>query len=244
MSHPEILLDVKGLAAWYGAAQILYDVDLQVRRGEVVALMGRNGAGKSTTLKALIGMLARRQGQITFMGHDLSRCEPHHAARLGLGFVPEDRRVFTDLTVMENLEVGRQRARQWPDGTAAPHWTPERLFALFPNLGEMPQRPGGRMSGGEQQMLTVARTLMGNPFLVLLDEPSEGVAPVIVEQMVHMILALKAQGVSILLSEQSMHFAELVSDRAYVLEKGQIRYQASMQALAANDEVRRSHLSV
>jgi len=140
MSHPEILLDVKGLAAWYGAAQILYDVDLQVRRGEVVALMGRNGAGKSTTLKALIGMLARRQGQITFMGHDLSRCEPHHAARLGLGFVPEDRRVFTDLTVMENLEVGRQRARQWPDGTAAPHWTPERLFALFPNLGEMPQR--------------------------------------------------------------------------------------------------------
>lgn len=244
MSPPEILLDVKGLAAWYGAAQILYDVDLQVRRGEVVALMGRNGAGKSTTLKALIGMLARRQGQITFMGHDLSRCEPHHAARLGLGFVPEDRRVFTDLTVMENLEVGRQRARQWPDGTAAPHWTPERLFALFPNLGEMPQRPGGRMSGGEQQMLTVARTLMGNPFLVLLDEPSEGVAPVIVEQMVHMILALKAQGVSILLSEQNMHFAELVSDRAYVLEKGQIRYQASMQALAANDEVRRSHLSV
>ncbi len=244
MSTSDILLDAKGLAAWYGAAQILYDVDLQVRRGEVVALMGRNGAGKSTTLKALIGMLARRRGQITFMGHDLSRCEPHHAARLGLGFVPEDRRVFTDLTVMENLEVGRQRERQWPDGTAAPHWTPERLFELFPNLGEMPQRPGGRMSGGEQQMLTVARTLMGNPFLVLLDEPSEGVAPVIVEQMVHMILALKAQGVSILLSEQNMHFAELVSDRAYVLEKGQIRYQASMQELAANEEVRRSYLSV
>ena len=244
MSTSDILLDAKGLAAWYGAAQILYDVDLQVRRGEVVALMGRNGAGKSTTLKALIGMLARRRGQITFMGHDLSRSEPHQAARLGLGFVPEDRRVFTDLTVMENLEVGRQRVRQWPDGTAAPHWTPERLFELFPNLGEMPQRPGGRMSGGEQQMLTVARTLMGNPFLVLLDEPSEGVAPVIVEQMVHMILALKAQGVSILLSEQNMHFAELVSDRAYVLEKGQIRYQASMQELAANEEVRRSYLSV
>lgn len=244
MSTSDILLDAQGLAAWYGAAQILYDVDLQVRRGEVVALMGRNGAGKSTTLKALIGMLARRRGQIRFMGHDLSRCEPHHAARLGLGFVPEDRRVFTDLTVMENLEVGRQRVRHWPDGTAAPHWTPERLFKLFPNLGEMPQRPGGRMSGGEQQMLTVARTLMGNPFLVLLDEPSEGVAPVIVEQMVHMILALKAQGVSILLSEQNMHFAELVSDRAYVLEKGQIRYQANMQELAANEEVRRSYLSV
>ncbi len=244
MSASDILLEAKGLAAWYGAAQILYDVDLQVRRGEVVALMGRNGAGKSTTLKALIGMLARRRGQVTFMGHDLSHSEPHYAARLGLGFVPEDRRIFTDLTVMENLEVGKQKVRQWPDGKVAPHWTPERLFELFPNLGEMPQRPGGSMSGGEQQMLTVARTLMGNPFLVLLDEPSEGVAPVIVEQMAHMILALKAQGVSILLSEQNMHFAELVSDRAYVLEKGQIRYQASMQDLAANEEVRRNYLSV
>lgn len=240
----DTLLEAKGLAAWYGAAQILFDVDLQVRRGEVVALMGRNGAGKSTTLKALIGMLARRRGDIRFMGHDLSRSEPHHAARLGLGFVPEDRRIFTDLTVTENLEVGKQAPRHWPDGTPAPHWTPQRLFELFPNLGEMPHRPGGRMSGGEQQMLTVARTLMGNPFLVLLDEPSEGVAPLIVEQMVQMILALKAQGVSILLSEQNMHFAELVSDRAYVLEKGQIRYQASMQDLAANEEVRRNYLSV
>jgi len=240
----DLLLEAKSLCAWYGAAQILYDVDLQVRRGEVVALMGRNGAGKSTTLKAIIGMLARRRGAVRFMGHDISRSEPHVAARLGLGFVPEDRRVFTDLTVMENLEVGKQAPRRWADGGAAPHWTPERLFKLFPNLGEMPQRPGGRMSGGEQQMLTVARTLMGNPFLVLLDEPSEGVAPVIVEQMAHMINELKAQGVSILLSEQNMHFAELVSDRAYVLEKGQIRYQAPMAELAANDEVRRNYLSV
>jgi branched-chain amino acid transport system ATP-binding protein len=238
------LLTAKGLAAWYGAAQILYDVDLDVRRGEVVALMGRNGAGKSTTLKAIMGMLARRRGRLEFMGHDISRTEPHHAARLGLGFVPEDRRVFTDLTVMENLEVGRQPVRRWADGAEAPAWTPERLFKLFPNLGEMPQRPGGRMSGGEQQMLTVARTLMGNPFLVLLDEPSEGVAPVIVEQMAHMILELKAQGVSILLSEQNMHFAELVSDRAYVLEKGQIRFEGSMSELAANEEVRRAYLSV
>jgi len=240
----EVLLEAKGLAAWYGAAQILYDVDLEVRRGEVVALMGRNGAGKSTTLKTLIGMLAKRRGTIRFLGHDISRAEPHHAARLGLGFVPEDRRVFTDLTVMENLEVGRQPPRRWADGTEAPRWTPERLFKLFPNLGEMPQRHGGRMSGGEQQMLTVARTLMGNPYLVLLDEPSEGVAPVIVEQMATMILELKAQGVSILLSEQNMHFAELVSDRAYVLEKGQIRYQATMAELAANEEVRRAYLSV
>lgn len=240
----ELLLDAKGLAAWYGAAQILYDVDLHVRRGEVVALMGRNGAGKSTTLKALIGMLPKRRGALSFLGHDISTTESHVAARLGLGFVPEDRRVFTDLTVMENLEVGRQPARHWPDGTAAPVWTPERLFKLFPNLGEMPDRHGGRMSGGEQQMLTVARTLMGNPYLVLLDEPSEGVAPVIVEQMANMILELKAQGVSILLSEQNMHFAELVSDRAYVLEKGQIRYEGAMAELSANEEVRRAYLSV
>jgi branched-chain amino acid transport system ATP-binding protein len=140
--------------------------------------------------------------------------------------------------------VGQQPPRRWADGAEAPLWTPERLFKLFPNLGEMPHRPGGQMSGGEQQMLTVARTLMGNPYLVLLDEPSEGVAPVIVEQMAHMILALKEQGVSILLSEQNMHFAELVSDRAYVLEKGQIRYQGLMRDLAANDEVRRAYLSV
>ena len=240
----KLLLEVKALCAWYGQAQILYDVDLQVGRGEVVALMGRNGAGKSTTLKAVIGMLAKRRGAIRFLGHDISKSEPHVAARLGLGFVPEDRRVFTDLTVTENLDVGRQPARQWSDGSAAPLWTPERLYKLFPNLGEMPNRPGGRMSGGEQQMLTVARTLMGNPYLVLLDEPSEGVAPVIVEQMANMIIELKQQGVSILLSEQNMHFAELVSDRAYVLEKGQIRYQASMAELAANDEVRRNYLSV
>ncbi|MDR6889448.1 MULTISPECIES: ABC transporter ATP-binding protein [Variovorax] len=244
MSTHETLLKASALCAWYGAAQILYDVDLEVRRGEVVALMGRNGAGKSTTLKTLIGMLSKRKGNIGFLGHDISRSEPHHAAKLGLGFVPEDRRVFTDLTVMENLEVGKQPPRRWADGTEAPLWTPERLFKLFPNLGEMPNRPGGRMSGGEQQMLTVARTLMGNPYLVLLDEPSEGVAPVIVEQMANMILELKAQGVSILLSEQNMHFAELVSDRAYVLEKGQIRYQATMAELAANEEVRRAYLSV
>ena len=244
MSGGELLLEAKALCAWYGAAQILYDVDLEVRRGEVVALMGRNGAGKSTTLKTLIGMLAKRRGAVRFLGHDISKSEPHVAARLGLGFVPEDRRVFTDLTVMENLEVGKQPARRWTDGTDAPLWTPERLFKLFPNLGEMPTRPGGRMSGGEQQMLTVARTLMGNPYLVLLDEPSEGVAPVIVEQMANMILELKAQGVSILLSEQNMHFAELVSDRAYVLEKGQIRYHATMTELAANEEVRRAYLSV
>ncbi|MFV0680663.1 ABC transporter ATP-binding protein [Ottowia sp.] len=238
------LLQVQGLDAWYGAAQILFDVRLEVGRGEVVALMGRNGAGKSTTLKAIMGLLARRRGAIDFMGHDLSRAEPYICARLGLGFVPEDRRVFTDLTVLENLQVGRQHPRYWPDGSAAPHWSPAQLFQLFPNLGEMPHRPGGQMSGGEQQMLTVARTLMGNPFVLLLDEPSEGVAPLIVEQMVHMIQALKAQGVSILLSEQNLHFAALVSERAYVLEKGQIRFAGRMNELTASEEVRRMYLGV
>ena len=244
MVASQALLQAKGLCAWYGAAQILFDVNLEVSRGEVVALMGRNGAGKSTTLKALTGMLDKRQGSIQFMGTDLSKSEPHQASRLGLGYVPEDRRIFTDLTVTENLEVGRQSPRHWPDGAAAPVWTFEKLFKLFPNLGEMPDRLGGRMSGGEQQMLTVARTLMGNPYLVLLDEPSEGVAPVIVEQMVQTILELKSQGVSILLCEQNMHFAELVSDRAYVLEKGQICYQGTMAELSANLDVRRAFLSV
>ncbi|WP_442947282.1 ABC transporter ATP-binding protein [Noviherbaspirillum sp.] len=238
------LLDVRALNAWYGAAQILFNVDLNVRRGEVVALMGRNGAGKSTSLKAIIGLLQKRRGNITFMGKDISTAQPHDIAARGLGFVPEDRRIFTDLSVMENLDVGRQPPRRWPDGAPAPEWNPERLFKLFPNLGEMPNRPGGRMSGGEQQMLTMARTLMGNPYLVLLDEPSEGVAPVIVEQMVQMILEMKAEGVSILLSEQNMHFAELVSDRAYVLEKGQIRFEGSMDELAANEAVRQAYLSV
>jgi len=239
-----VLLDAHGLCAWYGAAQILFDLNLQVRRGEVVALMGRNGAGKSTTLKTLMGLMDKRKGTVRFMQRDISARQPYQIAALGMGFVPEDRRVFVDLTVTENLEVGRQAPRRWPDGTAAPVWTPPDLYALFPNLGEMPDRPGGRMSGGEQQMLTVGRTLMGNPFLVLLDEPSEGVAPVIVEQMAGMILELKAKGVSILLSEQNLHFAELVSDRAYVLEKGQIRFEGTMDELAQAELVRRTYLSV
>ena len=237
------LLQVQGLKAWYGAAQILFDVSLQVGRGEVVALMGRNGAGKSTTLKALMGMVARR-GSVQFLGHDIARREPHEIARLGLGYVPEERRIFTDLSVMDNLEVGRQPLRRWPDGTPAPVWTPEKLFALFPNLGEMPLRPGGRMSGGEQQMLTVARTLMGQPLLVLLDEPSEGVAPLIVQQMARTIRALKAQGVSVLLSEQNLPFAEAVADRAYLIEQGQVVHEGSMADVVANPDVRKNCLGV
>ena len=239
----EAMLSVEGLSASYGAARILYDLSFEVGRGEVVALMGRNGAGKSTTMKAIMGLI-ERQGAVRFNGQDISRLRPFEIARLGLGFTPEDRRIFVDLTVMENLDVGRQGARRFADGTAAPAWTASRLFALFPNLAEMPHRLGGRMSGGEQQMLTVARTLMGNPLLVLLDEPSEGVAPLIVEQMANTIIELKKEGLSILLSEQNVHFARLVSDRVYMLEKGQIRWHGAMPDLAANVEIQRAYLTV
>ncbi|WP_415796881.1 ABC transporter ATP-binding protein [Comamonas aquatilis] len=238
------LLEIEGLNAWYGAAHILHGVSLSVGRGEVVALMGRNGAGKSTTLKSIAALVPRREGKIRFMGQAIDKKASHQIAQRGLGYVPEDRRIFTELTVLENLEVGRQKPRQWPDGTALPHWTPQKLFTLFPNLGEMPDRLGGRMSGGEQQMLSVARTLMGQPCLVLLDEPSEGVAPLIVEQMARTILELKAQGIGILLSEQNLPFAEVVADRAYVLEKGQIVHQASMAELAGDDAIRQKYLGV
>jgi len=233
------LLDVQALDAWYGQAQILYGVSLAVGAGECVALVGRNGAGKSTTMKTIMGLMAKRRGRVVFRGHDISTMPPYRIGRLGLGWVPEDRRVFTDLTVRENLAVARQPAR---DG--APTWTEDKLYALFPNLGTMPDRPGGRMSGGEQQMLTVARTLMGNPHLVLLDEPSEGVAPIIVEEMARMIVALKAAGVAILLSEQNLHFAQLVSDRAVVLEKGEVKFEGSMDALMNDQTLLRTHLSV
>lgn len=238
------LFSAMNLCAWYGAAQILFDVNLTLGRGEVVALLGRNGAGKSTTLKAIMGIVPKRSGEIEFLGDRIERRDAHQIARAGLGYVPEDRRIFTDLTVLENLSVGTQSPRRWRDGSDAPVWTVAKLFKLFPNLGEMPHRLGGRMSGGEQQMLTVARTLMGNPYAVLLDEPSEGVAPIIVEQMVNMINELKHQGVSLILSEQNLHFAALVADRAYVLEKGQIQFGGSMDELIRNDAVRREYLSL
>ncbi|MEJ2433753.1 MAG: ABC transporter ATP-binding protein [Pseudolabrys sp.] len=240
----EVMLAVESLSAWYGAARILYDLNFTVRRGEVVALMGRNGAGKSTTIKAIMGLVAQRRGKVRFNSEDISRLRSYEIARRGLGYVPEDRRIFVDLTVMENLDVGRQPARHFAGGRRAPSWTPEKLFTLFPNLAEMPHRLGGRMSGGEQQMLTVARTLMGNPLLVLLDELSEGVAPVIVEQMANTIIELKKEGLSVLLSEQNMHFARLVSDRVYMLEKGQLRWTGSMQQLLDSQDVQRALLAL
>lgn len=233
------MLRVEGLHTYYGRAHILADVSLDAAKGEIVVLLGRNGAGKSTTLKSIMGLVPAAQGSIRFMDRDIAGLPPHEIACLGLGYVPEDRRVFAELTVMENLDVGRQPPR---DG--APAWTPDKLFAIFPNLAEMRNRPGGKMSGGEQQMLTIARTLMGNPRAILLDEPSEGLAPVIVEQMARTIKALKAEGLTVVLSEQNLHFALLVADRAYIVEKGRIRYSGTMAALAADEAIRLQYLSV
>ncbi|HVL70747.1 MAG TPA: ABC transporter ATP-binding protein [Beijerinckiaceae bacterium] len=232
------LLEVEGLTAAYGRAQVLFDVSLALHRGEVVALMGRNGAGKSTTLKAIMGLIPRAARRLVFAGQDIAGLPSHRIARLGLGYVPEDRRIFTDLTVAENLEVGRQPAR----GRAA--WTPERLFAIFPNLAEMRGRRASEMSGGEQQMLTIARTLMGNPEAVLLDEPSEGLAPVIVELMADAVLAMKREGIAVLLSEQNLVFASAISDRATIIERGHIRYEGTIAALSADAAVREAYLTV
>ncbi|WP_336814565.1 ABC transporter ATP-binding protein [Bosea sp. MMO-172] len=233
------LLELAGVEAWYGRAKILHGVGFSVGTGEVVALMGRNGAGKSMTMKTVMGLVPEPQGLIRFEGQEIAGREPFAIARLGIGYVPEDRRVFSDLTVMENLEVGRQPSRK-----GAPHWTPERLFDLFPNLGRMRDRPGGAMSGGEQQMLTIARTLMGNPRLLLLDEPSEGLAPVIVEAMAQTIRVLKGEGLSVLLSEQNLHFAGSIADRAVIIEKGLIRFDDTMTALKADEAARSQYLAV
>lgn len=234
------LLKVGGLDAFYGAAQILFAVEFELAPGEVVALMGRNGAGKTTTLESIMGLVDRRSGSIDFRGHAIIGLRPYEIARLGLGFVPEDRRIFTDLTVLENLEVGR---RNPPDASQDP-WTPDRLFTLFPNLAEARNRSAGRMSGGEQQMLTIARTLMGNPLAILLDEPSEGIAPIIVDQMIDMIAELKKAGVAILVSEQNLPFAAAVADRAYVLDHGQIKYSGAIASLLKDEEIRRSYLEL
>lgn len=235
----QTLLSVEGLHSYYGRAHILEDVALTAAEGEVVVLLGRNGAGKTTTLKCLMGLVRPARGTIRFGDTDITGAPPHVIARAGLAYVPEDRRIFTDLTVLENLEVGRR-----PTRAGVRDWSLERLFALFPNLAEMRNRPGGSMSGGEQQMLTIARSLMGNPSAILLDEPSEGLAPVIVEQMAKTIGELKADGLTVILSEQNLHFANLVSDRAYIIEKGVIRYSGTMEALAADTEIRNAYLTV
>jgi branched-chain amino acid transport system ATP-binding protein len=231
-------LSLAQVNAHYGRAHILFDVDLQVQRGEVMALLGRNGAGKSTTMKAIIGMVRATAGQIAFDATRIEKQPIYRISRLGLGYVPEERRIFTELTVMENLAVARRPERR---GVAV--WTPERIFEIFPNLAGLRHRLGGRMSGGEQQMLAIARTLMGNPSLILLDEPSEGLSPKIVEHLAATILDLRREKLTILISEQNLHFARNVSDRATIIEKGRVRYTGTMAELAADEAVQHEYLS-
>jgi branched-chain amino acid transport system ATP-binding protein len=237
MTRP--LLDVVNLTAAYGHAQVLFGLSFQLHPGEVVALVGRNGAGKTTTLKAIMGLVTAKADRLSFRETSLLGLPTYRIARVGLGYVPEDRRVFTDLTVDENLEVGRKTAR-----AGVSPWTPERLFDLFPNLAEMRGRRGNQMSGGEQQMLTIARTLMGNPDAILLDEPSEGLAPVIVQMMARAVLAMKEEGIAILLSEQNWTFAASIADRACVIERGEIRFDGTMAAFLADAALRADTLAV
>ena len=233
-----MMLEVQDLQARYGQALVLQGVSLAVTGGTVCLLLGRNGAGKSTTVKSLIGLVRPSGGTVRFLGHDVAGEEPYRIARRGMGYVPEERRIFTDLTVMENLQVGTRVAAQ---GQA---WTPERLFTVFPNLAEMRHRSAGRMSGGEQQMLAIARTLMGNPTLLLLDEPSEGLSPLIVEQLADTLLLLKREGTTMLLAEQNLHFARLVGDDAVVLERGRVVWSGTAAALTADADAQQRYLSV
>jgi branched-chain amino acid transport system ATP-binding protein len=232
-------LEIQNLHTYYGTSHILFDVSLEVNDGESVCLLGRNGAGKTTTLKTIMGLAQGRGGTIRFNGESLLGREPYHIAQLGVGFVPDERLIFPDLTVRENLELAIKKGR-----TGAAPWTVERVYGLFPVLAPLDRRLGGYLSGGEQQMLTIGRTLMGNPSLLLLDEPVEGVAPVVVQELTRQIKNLKAMGLTILFAEQNMHFAAEVSDRAYVIEKGRIRFHGSMQELAASEEVKSKYLMI
>lgn len=222
------MLEIDGLDAWYGAAQILFGVSLKVEAGEAVALVGRNGAGKSTTMKAILGLVRRRARLIAFRGRDISTLPTYLIARSGVGYVPEDRRIFAELTVSENLDLGYRAGDARGN---VPTWSREAIFGLFPHLAGLRNRPGGQMSGGEQQMLAVARALVGNPSLLLLDEPSEGVAPIIVEQMIDALAHLKANGLSLLISEQNSSLCKAICSRAYVMEQGEVRWQGAMKAL-------------
>ena len=234
------LLELSHVDTYYADSHILFDLSLTVETGEVVCLLGRNGAGKTTTVRSIVGLTPPRSGRITLRGRDLAGLAPFRIARLGIGFVPEDRRVFPNLTVHENLEVAR---RTWGNGAAGP-WTEEGVFDLFPILRERRRQPGGTLSGGEQQMLTIARTLMGNPQVLLLDEPSEGLAPLVVETLRQQLGLLKASGLTLVLAEQNVRFVSELGDRVYILEKGMVRYQGSMAEFVADAEVRQAYLAV
>ena len=233
------VLTVEELHTAYGLSRVLFGVSLHIGAGECVCLLGRNGVGKTTTMRSIMGLTPAASGRIVWKGRNITRQEPFRVAELGLGFVPEDRRIFADLTVLENLAVGRQPAR-----AGVPHWTQERVFDLFPNLAALRDRAGGRMSGGEQQMLTIARTLMGNPELLLLDEPSEGLAPLVVEHLRQQIARLKAGGQTILLAEQNVEFSLSLADRVYVLEKGHIRYEGTAREFREDETIRRRYLAL
>ena len=232
------MLKFDAINSFYGKAHVLRDLSFNVSKGHVVALLGRNGAGKSTTMKSIMQLVRPSPGKITFKDEDITRLPSHQIAKLGLGYVPEDRRIFTDLTVVENLLVGRQPPRE-----GAVTWSQEMLFDLFPNLAERRNNRGKALSGGEQQMLTIARTLMGNPSFVLLDEPSEGVAPVIIEQMIKVIGQLKSEGLTVLLSEQNLHFAQAVADSAVIIESGMKMFDGTLETLNSKPEIRDAYLA-
>jgi branched-chain amino acid transport system ATP-binding protein len=235
-----MILEVKDIYTSYGLSQILFGVSLEIQAGECVSLLGRNGVGKTTTLRSIMGLTAPCQGHVWYKGADITGQPAFRIAKMGLGFVPEDRRIFPDLTVRENLEVARK-----PAATAhVTTWTVERVYEIFPVLVNLSDRKGGFLSGGEQQMLTLGRTLMGNPDLILLDEPSEGLAPLVVRDLGNQIRRLKDEGITILLCEQNAKFAMALSDRAYILEKGQVRYAGSIADLQNNEEVRQQYLAL
>ncbi len=233
-----MLLEVQAINTFYGLSHILFDVSLQVDRGEVVVLLGRNGAGKTTTMRSVMGLTPPKSGKVIFNGNDITGMAPYKVARLGIGFVPEDRRIFPDLTVKANLDVGVRKSK------VRTAWTIERIYQLFPRLKELANRRGGNLSGGEQQMLTIARTLMGSPDLILLDEPSEGLAPIIVKGLGDFIDLLKREGTTVLLSEQNVKFSLKHSDRAYIVDNGHIKYQGTITDLEQNDDVKKRYLAV
>lgn len=233
------LLDLRDVNTFYGRSHILFDVSLSVGKGEVVALLGRNGAGKSTTFRSIIGLTPPASGEIAFKGETVSGLRAFRICRKGIGFVPEDRRCFPDLTVRENLEVAARREKE----TSSP-WTVGRIYELFPRLQERERNLGSQLSGGEQQMLTIGRTLMTNPEVLLLDEPSEGLAPLVVALLAEMILQIRKEGVTVLLAEQNLHFCAKVADRGYVIDKGSVKYEGTMKDLLSDDEVKEKYLAV
>jgi len=231
------ILAVEEIYTFYGLSQVLFGVSFEVTRGECVCLLGRNGVGKTTTMRSVMGLTPPRRGRVIWKGEDVAGKAPYRIARAGIGFVPEDRRIFADLTVWENLDVASR-------GGGHGGWTPARVFDLFPKLAELEQRQGGFLSGGEQQMLTIARTLMGNPELLLLDEPSEGLAPLVVDHLKEQIGRLKSEGLTILLAEQNVEFSLDLADRVYVLEKGQIRYHGTAREFREDESIRHQYLAL